>query len=71
MLQKISIWNKCCSFELSNYIIFLYHFHKSVKQHNIDNNNIFFLNNQISILKWFLKDHVTLGFMDAENSALP
>ncbi len=37
-----------------------YHgFHKNIKQHNcfnIDNNN----EQQISILEWFLKDHVTL-----------
>ncbi len=26
---------------------------------------------QVSILEWFLKDHVTLKSNDAENSALP
>ncbi len=37
---------------------------------NIDNN--WNLENQISMLEWFLKDHVTLNtkFMGAENSAL-
>ncbi len=29
-----------------------------------------FLEQQISILEWFLKDHVTLKSHDAENSAL-
>ncbi len=32
--------------------------HKNIKQHNFD--NTFFLNQQISILEWFLNDHVTL-----------
>ncbi len=35
----------------------------------IDNNNNVFLEQQISILEWFLKDHMTLK-IDAENSAL-
>ncbi len=36
-------------------------------------NKIFFLEQQISILEWFLKDHVTLktGVVAADNSVLP
>ncbi len=36
-------------------------------------NKEMFLEHQINILEWFLKDHVTLktGIMAAENSALP
>ncbi len=40
-------------------------FHKNIKEHKII---IMFLEQQIIILEWFLKEHVTSN--DAENSAL-
>jgi len=36
----------------------------------LGNTRAHFIENQISILEWFLKDHVT-GVIDAEISALP
>ncbi len=40
---------------------------------NIDTNKKILFEQQISILEWFLKDHVTMDarVMAAENSALP
>ncbi len=59
MLQKIYISNKCCSFDK----------YESSQLLSTLKIIIFFLQ-QISILEWFLKDHVTLKSIDAENSEL-
>jgi len=37
-------------------------FHQNIKQHNIDDKEMFLVY-QISILDWFLKDHVTTVIM--------
>jgi len=47
---ELSINKKCISF------------HKNIKQHNIDDKEMFLVH-QISILDWFLKDHVTRVIM--------
>ncbi len=76
-VTKISISNECCSFELfvhqrilkNKCIMVSTNILSSTTVFDIDNNKKSFLSsNQISILEWFLKDHVTLN--DAENSTL-
>ncbi len=56
---------------LKNFIQGYFRCFKGVQSKYTDNEN-FFLDHQISILEWFLKDHVALktGVMPAENSAL-
>jgi len=49
MLHKISISNKCCSFELCSSNNLLQYVAQEM-----------FLEQQISILEWVLKDHVAL-----------
>ncbi len=71
MLQNISILNKYCCFEISILQTIL---KKSItvwKNASMYKKSMF-LEHQISILEWFLKDHVTVrtGVMDDENSAL-
>ncbi len=75
MLHKISFSNNCCSSNIpssnnpeKNSILSTLYFLSSTTIYNIDTNNTCFL--QISILEWFLKDHVTLktGVMIAENT---
>ncbi len=75
MLQKISVSNKSCSFELFNDQKYwkMSQFQKvcSTTVFNIDNTNKMFLEHQITML-WFLTDHVIkIEVMAAENSALP
>ncbi len=55
MLQKISISNKCFRRRILQKKKKAHVFHKNIRQHH------FFLlfEQQISILVWFLKDHVT------------
>ncbi len=72
MLQKISVFNKCSSFEL------LYLLNKQQNGQFPQKNTVFdfnirmFLEQQISI-SWFINDHVTLNtdLKAAENSVLP
>jgi len=58
MLQTLSISNKYCSFELSVHQIILKKIVYTTVL-NTDKNNMF-LEQHISILEWFLKDHATL-----------
>ncbi len=67
MLQKLFISDKCWSLYLSIHQIILkkkYSIVLNIDDNNniVDNNGIItmFLEQQISILEWFLKDHVTL-----------
>ncbi len=74
MLQKISVFNKCSSFE------HFYSLNKLQNGQSFHKNTVFdfnirrmFLEQQISISEWFLNDHVTLNtdLIAAENSVLP
>ncbi len=66
MLQKIAVINKCCSFELSIHQGILKQknvtwFPKKYYATQLSSKLIMIINEkQVSILEWFLKDHVTL-----------
>jgi len=51
LMIKISIYNKCCSFEVNN---------PEKKNNHTLHKTVNVLEQQIIQLEWFLKDHVTL-----------
>jgi len=58
-VRKDYILNKCCSSELSIHRRIFWGKKWYTTVFNIENNNLFF-EHKISLLEWFLKDHVTL-----------